>query len=300
MGTVTTMKRLILLALFAVTFRASAQFDELPSTNHFVTTADGVKIHCAEKGEGAAVLFIPGWTIPGDIWKVQVDRFAGHHRIVTMDPRCQGESSQTTNGLNPAVRAQDIKAVVDDLKLAPVILVGWSSGVTEIASYVDQFGTGTIAGLVFVDGMAGVDLPAGMKAEELPYVEQMKKDRASYADKFVPSMFKQPHSELFLTNLIAATLKMPTDAAVALMIASVKADNRPALGKIDKPTLIIVATIPKTAYEPMQKSIKGSRVEVFENAGHAVFIDEPAKFNLALGDFFTGLKSKPESDPRAN
>ena len=65
---------------------------------------------------------------------------------MAIDPRSQGESSQTGEGLYPAARARDIKAVVDQLKLAPVVLVGWSMGAAEVAAYVDQFGTDTLAG----------------------------------------------------------------------------------------------------------------------------------------------------------
>src|SRR3989304_3120188 len=131
---------------------------KVPGTKDgFVTTPDGVKIHYVEAGTGQAILFVPGWTMPAWIWEKQIAHFSKTHRVVAMDPRSQGESQQTTEGHYPAARARDIKAVVDRLKLAPVVLVGWSMGVTEIASYVDQFGTADLAGLVLVDGIAGSD-----------------------------------------------------------------------------------------------------------------------------------------------
>ena len=173
------------------------------------------------------------------------------------------------------------------LKLAPVALVGWSSGVSEIASYVDQFGTGTIRGIVLVDGVAGVDLPSGMKAEDLPFLGMMRKDRATFADKLVRGLFKKPQSEPYLKRITALSLRMPTEAAYALSVASTKADNRAALNKIDKPTLIIRATIPESAATDMQTRIKDSKVEFFANTGHAVFIDDPVKFNTSLDYFLT-------------
>jgi len=112
----------------------------------FVTTADGVKIHYLEAGpnpgttKGPALLFVPGWTMPAEIWEKQIAHLAKTHWVVAMDPRSQGLSSQTTEGHYPAARARDIKAVVDQLKLAPacpgsscgVVLVGWSMGVTDV------------------------------------------------------------------------------------------------------------------------------------------------------------------------
>ena len=275
----------VTILLAASTLRAEEE-EELVE-NRFVQTGDGIQIHCLEKGNGRTILFVPGWTMPAEIWAPQINYFKQGYRVIAMDPRCQGESSQTKTGLDPAARARDIKAVVDKLNLAPVALVGWSSGVTEIASYVDQFGTGTIRGIVFVDGIAGIDLPSGMKAEDLPFLAMMRKDRIAFADQFVRGLFKKPQSEPYLKRLAAASLRTPTEAAYALSVALTKADNRAALDKIDKPTLIIRATIPESASTDMQKRIKNSTAEVFPDAGHALFVDDPVKFNVLLDHFLT-------------
>ena len=116
----------------------------------FVTASDGARIHYVEAGraqtagsfqiggqpaagtvtngkvalsnihQGPAILFIPGWTMPAWIWQKQIDHFSTNRRVVAMDPRCQGESAQTSEGLYPAQMARDIKSVVDQLHLAPV------------------------------------------------------------------------------------------------------------------------------------------------------------------------------------
>ena len=287
-GLVATVMRFALCVTFLLMASSLvAEEEEGLVENRIVETGDGIKIHCLEKGNGRSILFIPGWTMPGEIWAPQINHFSSGFRVVAMDPRCQGESSQTSTGLDPTARARDIKAVVDKLKLAPVALVGWSSGVSEIASYVDQFGTGTIRGIVFVDGIAGIDLPSGMKAEDLPFLAMMRKDRATFADKLVRGLFKKPQSEPYLKRLTASSLRTPTETAYALSVASTKADNRAALNKIDKPTLIIRATIPESAAADMQKRIKNSKVEFFADAGHAVFVDDPAKFNTLLDHFLT-------------
>src|SRR5574341_603719 len=75
----------------------------------FVTTGDGVRLHYRESGSGPAILFVPGWTMPAEIWEPQIEHFSKRWRVVAMDPRSQGESSQTTEGHYPERRAQDIK-----------------------------------------------------------------------------------------------------------------------------------------------------------------------------------------------
>ena len=155
---------LVLIGFCGLVASAGQAQDKLPPATKkgFVTTSDSVKIHYFDAGRKSprrspTLLFVPGWMTPGWIWEYQLAHFAKNYRVVAMDPRSQGESSKPANGHFPAARARDIKSLVDQLKLTPVVLVACASGVTEVASYVDQFGTETLAALVLVNGIAGRD-----------------------------------------------------------------------------------------------------------------------------------------------
>jgi non-heme chloroperoxidase len=78
---------------------------------------------------------------------------------------------------------------------------------------------------------------------------------------------------------------------MAMISGGVAADNRAALTKIDKSTLIVVAMVRPWMqfYEDMQKRIRGSRMEVWEDVGHALFVDEPERFNTLLDGFLNSL-----------
>ena len=259
----------------------------------FVTTPEGVRIHYLEagprtpKGKLAALLFVPGWTMPAEIWEKQIAYFSKTRRAVAMDPRSQGLSSQTTEGHYPAARARDIKAVVDQLKLAPVVLVGWSMGVTELVSYVDQFGCDTVASLVLVDNDAGSDLEVASLRPFFQLFQGLQKDRLATTRDFLRTVFfKKPQSEEYFEHIVQASLRTPTDTAITLLVGMLWTDLRPALSKINKPTLVVAAKSPyQNSVEDMRKHIAGSRFEVFENAGHALFVDEPDRFNNLLDEF---------------
>lgn len=67
-------------------------------------------------------------------------------------------------------------------------------------------------------------------------------------------------------------------------------DNRAALAKIDRPTLIVAAAGPMIeAFRDMQRRIRGSRLVVFQNVGHAVFVDDADQFNSLLEDFLRSV-----------
>lgn len=297
------LRRIVLPALLATLGLAT-----LASTSHagdaasqpksgYVTAPDGVKIHYLEAGTrnpaAPSILFVPGWTMPAWIWEQQIAHFSKTHRVVAMDPRSQGQSDQPADGHFPAARAADIKAVVDQLKLAPVVLVGWSMGVTEAVAYVDQFGTDTLAALVLVDGFAGSDFDPVLSPQMLRWANSFQLDRPKAVEAFVRNMYFNPavkEDEAYLRRVMAASLRTPTNSAMALILAYFATDLRPALARIDKPTLIVVAQSPwMKYYEEVQRLTSGSRLEVFDGAGHALFVDAAARFNALLGDFVAAL-----------
>jgi non-heme chloroperoxidase len=302
---------------------SAAEKDKKPGERSgFVTTSDGVRIHYIEAGRLAttpsaqignpmpkdavikkgeiglsaahqfpSVLFVPGWTMPAWIWQSQIDYFARDYRVVAMDPRSQGQSSQTNDGLYPAARARDIKAVVDQLHLAPVVIVAWSMAVVETMAYVDQFGTGDFVGLILVDNDAGGRAPADAD-QDFGILKGVLEDRQKALDGFVRNLnFKKPHPEEYINKVEKASLVVPTNSAVALLVGYFVADYRPVLPKIDKPVVVCAA---KTGYMStivaMQKNIPNSKLEVFDGDGHALFVDDPDKFNALVEDFLVGLR----------
>ncbi len=309
------------IAVSAGVASAAAKDKKPAERSGFVTTSDGVKIHYIEAGHLAtspsaqignpmpkdavikkgeiglsaahqfpSILFVPGWTMPAWIWQSQIDYFAHDYRVVAMDPRSQGQSSQTSDGLYPAVMARDIKAVVDQLHLAPVVIVAWSMAVVETMAYVDQFGTGDFAGLILVDNDAGGRAP-GDADQDFGLLKGVLEDRQKSLDGFIRNLnLKKPHPEEYINKLEKASLIVPTNSAVALLVGYFVADYRSVLPKIDKPVVVCAA---KSGYMStivaMQKNIPNSKLEVFDGDGHALFVDDPDKFNALVEDFLLNL-----------
>jgi microsomal epoxide hydrolase len=298
--------------------------DERPAKvkSGFITTPDGVKIHYLEAGHSVtaqraqvgnplpadvtptkgnialsperqfpSILFVPGWTMPAWIWQNQISYFSKDYRVVAMDPRSQGDSSQVPDGLYPAARARDIKAVVTQLHLAPVVIVAWSMAVVETMAYIDQFGTGDFAGFVFVDNDAGGRAP-GAADQDFGLLKGLLEDRQNAVNNFVRKLnFKKPQAEEYLQKVTQASLRVPTNTAVTLLVGYFVADYRSVLPKIDKPSIVCAAKTPYmgTIVE-MQKQMQGSQLEVFDGDGHALFVDDADKFNSLLEEFLLDLR----------
>jgi non-heme chloroperoxidase len=251
----------------------------------FFTTSDGVKLHYLAAGTGQVVLFIPGWTMPAEIWQRQIEHFSPDYCVVALNPRSQGSSDKPEEGNYPARRAQDYKELIEHLG-SPVVLVAWSIAVYEALTYVEIFGTYRWKGLVLVDIMLHDPSIPEDRARRYEFLHSLQADRKQFAATFIRSMYRQPQPEKYLEGIIAASLLTPTNSAVALLAElAVKNDIRPALSKIKVPVLAIMTPRNRLAAELVTAMVPGSQAEIFENAGHCLFVDEEARFNSLLKGF---------------
>ncbi len=261
----------------------------------FVTTPDGVRIHYYEAGpEGEAeeasgtapsLLFVPGWTLPGQIFEPQIRHFARNHRVVAMDPRSQGLSDRPDEGHYPEARGRDVQAVIEGLDLAPVVPVCWSLAVAECVAMAEQFGTDHLAGLVIIDGLAGGAWDPATSPFMVGWVGRLMREREAGTASFVRSMYRTPQDDRYLEKVARWSLDTPTDAMAALMVGGLTNDNRDVLDGLETPVLMTVTESPfLPLYEEMRDRIPEVRFEVFQ-AGHALFIDDPERFNRVLEEF---------------
>ncbi len=278
------------LLLLAYIFCAISLFAQ-PPKSAFFTTSDGIKIHYLEAGAGRPIVFIPGWTMPAWIWEKQIPEFSKKYRVIAVDPRSQGESDKPTYGHLPETRARDYKELVDHLALKQPVLVGWSMGVGELVKYAEQFGADNVAGFVLVDGFVWDKPDPNLFLGMSGWMNMLQQDRRKQADGFIRTMFKKPQSEDYIKRLVDASTQVPADTAAVLIydMIAVK-DFSPGLAKMSRPTLF--AYQPQTqATADFLKTKLGDKVrlERFDDAGHALFVDDAEKFNQVLNSFIIGL-----------
>jgi non-heme chloroperoxidase len=259
----------------------------------FFKTSDGIRIHYLEAGSGQAIVFIPGWTMPAWIWQKQIDAFSGKYHVIAVDPRSQGESDKPSYGHLPEDRARDYKELVDHLALKQPVLVCWSMGCGELLKYVDQFGAGNLGAVVLVDGFAADKPNPEMYAGLSVWMNQLQQDRAKQADGFVRHMYTKPQPEAYLKRVIDASMQVPADTA-AVLIYNMLAINDWSTGfaKMDRPLLFTYQPDNQASADFLKSKLGDKvRLEKFDGDGHALFVDDPDKFNRVLEDF---VKSVPQ------
>jgi microsomal epoxide hydrolase len=257
----------------------------------FFTTSDGIRIHYLEAGSGRPIVFIPGWTMPAWIWQKQTDQFSKKYHVVAVDPRSQGESDKPPYGYLPETRARDYKELVDQLGLKLPVLVGWSMGCGELMKYVEKFGTDNIGGLVLVDGLLWDKPKPELFSGLSEWMNQLQTDRHKQADGFVRGMYRKPQTEDYLKRVVDASMQVPDDIAVVLIynLIAVK-DFSGGLARINRPVLFAYQPQTQETADLLKSKLgDGVRLERFDGDGHALFVDDPDKFNRVVEAFLIGL-----------
>ena len=92
-------------------------------------SGDGVEIQLAEwTGEGKTILCVHGITANCRCWDVMAEALSPTHRVLAMDLRGRGLSDKPHTGYSIDHHIQDIRALLDDLGLDNVVLMGHSLG----------------------------------------------------------------------------------------------------------------------------------------------------------------------------
>jgi microsomal epoxide hydrolase len=271
------------LAILAFTTHAAMAQDAVQS--RFFLTSDGVRLHYLEAGPrtGHTIVFVPGWTMPAWIWQPQIRAFAPRYHVVAFDPRGQGDSDAPSWGYEPGRRSQDIAELVTSQAPVPVLLVGWSLGVLDTLAYVRAHGDLMVAGLVLIDNSVGEEPPPPPRLHRpgpvMPHAIAMH--------RFVAGMFLHRPSETYLDRLTEAALHTPEAASRALLAYPVPRTYwRDALYSTQKPVLYVVRPgwLAEQAAN-LAHNRPGTQIAVFAGAGHALFVDEAARFNALLAGF---------------
>jgi microsomal epoxide hydrolase len=257
------------------------------AADRYFITSDGVRLHYEDSGRGRTIVMVPGWTMPAWIFEQQIRAFSQRYRVVAFDPRSQGDSDVAASGHDPWRRGQDIAELLDRLGADPVLLTGWSLGVLDSLAYVHSYGDSRLAGLVLIDNSVGEDPPPGAGPRPAhPARPGRNLSRAEEMRRFVDGMFLRPQPRPWLDRLAEACLHTPPAAASALLAYPVpRTFWREAVYSTARPVLYVVR--PRWAGQAANLAARHPNAEtvVMDGVGHALFVDEPERFDLLMESF---------------
>jgi len=280
----------LLLALLGLVCTAAASAEL--AHRHF-TTSDGVRLHYLEAGTGEpALVFVPGWLMPADVFERQVAHFAPAHRVIVLDPRSQGQSQLTTSDLSPGARARDIAELVGHARVGGFVLVGWSLGVLEALDYAGRHRPADLRGLVLIDNSVGEGPPPAPSRPGAATARPLKPQAfEAHVRRFVAGMFASPPPSEFIARIEASALRLPPPAAWRLLNGLHPREHyRAALHAVHVPVWYAITPRFAAQGEILSSSRPGTTVTVFQSRAHALFYEESEAFNAGLERFIARLR----------
>jgi non-heme chloroperoxidase len=161
-----------------------------------VITQDGVKIFYKDWGSGQPIVFSHGWPLSSDDWDAQMMFFLNHgFRVVALDRRGHGRSTQTDSGHDMDHYADDLATLTTHLDLNNAIHVGHSTGGGEVVHYIARHGDSRVAAAVLMSSVPPLMLQTPANPGGLPksvfdgLQQQVATNRAAFYYDFAGGPF---------------------------------------------------------------------------------------------------------------
>jgi non-heme chloroperoxidase len=261
-----------------------------------------VQIYYEDQGQGSPVVLIHGWPLSNVMWEYQInDLVDSGFRVIAYDRRGFGMSSRPFEGYDYNTLTSDLNALLDELDLNDVTLVGFSMGGGEVARYFGKYGGKRVSRVVLISAVTPfmlktADNPEGVDGSVFDeMMTNMKSDRIDFLDSFGKQFFgvnliNKPVSAPLLEFYRAVAAMASPRATQACAQSFSSTDFRDDLNSINVPTLIIHGDSDKTV--PVEAS--GDRTAKllpqatylrYDGAPHGLFYTHREQLNSDLIQF---------------
>jgi len=254
------------------------------------TSADGSSIAYSTKGGGSpALIFIHGWSCDRTYWSDQLDAFAADYQVVAVDLAGHGDSSVDRSQWTLESFGEDVRAVVEDLGLEEVVLVGHSMG-GPVALEAARVLSGQATGVVLADSILDPDLDFGAIGWD-EIMKAYRQDFAGTCDTFVRSMFLEDAPQELVDRVQKDMCSAPREIALSLLDLFPEYDEPKALGAAGVPIRSINAAVFPTNVDAFNRYVDDYDVAVMEGVGHLLMAEKPEEFNGHLRGFLSAFPS---------
>ena len=253
--------------------------------NGTALAADGVEIAYDVRGTGdTTLLFVHCWSCDRSYWQEQLDVFAEDYRVVAVDLAGHGASGTDRDLWTVAGYAGDIQAVVEELGLERVVLIGHSMGGSVSVEAARLMPEQTI-GVACVDTLHNAEAEFDPNfAEEL--ATRLEGDFVGVRSELLGQMFL-PASDGKVKAWVAGKGESAyAPAAIALMRDFATFDLAAAMAEVEVPIRCVNANalpplIPETAVE-INRKYADFDADIMDGVGHFLLLEQPEEFNARL------------------
>ena len=267
---------------------------------------NGIKICYELFGKGYPIVLIHGFGVRKEGFKCQIPALSKTFKVITFDNRGAGKSERVDKPYTMKTLADDVRGLLDFLKIKKTNILGTSMGGLIAQQFVLQYSE-NVNKVVLVNTINGAPDDVGLeilKNNRLEQLELIKKnpEKAFWDNAHIWFYYKyrrelkvKPKKKFFgiwsaEDEIRESRIFMPTPRDIELQIETMKGfDTLERLHEIKNPCLLLAAShdmvCPKTTIEGMHKRIPNSIFRVIEKAGHESPKTRANEVNKIIIDF---------------
>lgn len=271
---------------------------DMTVTNGEARSADGVAIRYEVRGTGApAIVLVHGWTNSRGIWGEHPRTLSRTHRTVALDLAGHGVSGADRRDWTIDAFGEDVVAVVEQLGLERVVLVGFSMGGGVVLEAAERLGD-RVLGVVFVDTFQDPE----SRLSDAEAEQMMAAFRANWGDTaFVRAFAFTPDAPDSLIQYVAEMMPAQPREHWFTVFFSMRewmaSEFKPTLQRIEAPIAAINTNLLPTNVEAMQRYAPSFTVDTIGGVGHAgILLQRVEDFDARLLAIIERFASVAESN----
>jgi pimeloyl-ACP methyl ester carboxylesterase len=250
-----------------------------------VNSFDGVSINFDNEGKGEpAIILVHGWSNTRSIWDAQVSHFSEKYRVIAVDLPGFGKSGNNRSEWTIASYGEDISAIIQQLNLKKVVLVGFSLGAPVVIEAANKE-PDHVVGVVLVDGLHEVEtqIPPPMAH----FLDSMMMDLINNPtkEKLVGSgFFKKNVDSAFhrVVSILEGASHIGWRESLAGNIEWQNEHCTNSIKSVKAPIIAINSDLQPTNVEVFRKYAPTFKAKIVEDVGHLIMWDNTEKFNWLL------------------
>ncbi len=267
-----------------------------PEVKHgYIVTAGKAKLYYEERGKGVPLIFIHGHSFDHTEWYPQFFALSKKYRVICYDVRGYGRSSMPAEH-QTALHADDLAALMDQLKIAKAHIAGLSLGGYIVSDFLVLYPNRILTATVASAGLFSVKGPS----EPWPAAEWALQDKkiAEWQLKGTDVMKRKWLNALTIRNgQVIAHLREPIWKMIYKWDAWQPQHHEPRFllgndlpeklkaAQITVPVLILTGDADAGRQNKLLQFIPQAKQVFIKNAGHVSNLENAEGFTDALADF---------------